>query len=110
MQAEARKLLVVQVAALGWELLSQKRPDTCRLDFQKAESLFPALTCPVQASFRTGLAPDKHGMVANGLFFRELSRPLFWEQSSALVSGPRLWEDFRRRGKKVGLLFWQQSL
>jgi predicted AlkP superfamily pyrophosphatase or phosphodiesterase len=49
-------------------------------------------------------------MPANGFFHRDLRRPLFWEQSSALVSGPRIWESFRRRGRRVALLFWQQSL
>ena len=49
-------------------------------------------------------------MVGNGLFFRELRKVLFWEQSSALVHGPRIWDDFRARGGKVGLMFWQQSM
>jgi hypothetical protein len=49
-------------------------------------------------------------MVANGLFFHDLRKVLFWEQSAALVEGPRLWEDFRARGGKVGLMFWQQSM
>ena len=35
---------------------------------------------------------------------------LFWEQSAALVEGPRIWDDFRARGGKVGLMFWQQSM
>ncbi len=35
---------------------------------------------------------------------------LFWEQSAALVQGPRLWEEFRGHGGTVGLMFWQQSM
>jgi len=49
-------------------------------------------------------------MVANGVFFRRLRRPMFWEQSAGLVEGERIWEAFRRRGGTVGILFWQQSL
>ena len=49
-------------------------------------------------------------MVGNGLFFRELRKVLFWEQSARLVEGPRIWEAFRARGKKVGMMFWQQSM
>lgn len=49
-------------------------------------------------------------MIANGLLFRHIQRVMFWEQAAALVVGPRIWENARRNGKKVGVLFWQQSL
>jgi len=39
-----------------------------------------------------------------------LRKVMFWEQSSALVAGPRIWDDFRRSGGRVALLFWQQSM
>ncbi|MEQ1853651.1 MAG: alkaline phosphatase family protein, partial [Chthoniobacteraceae bacterium] len=31
-------------------------------------------------------------------------------KSAALVEGPRIWERFRARGGKVGMMFWQQSM
>jgi predicted AlkP superfamily pyrophosphatase or phosphodiesterase len=99
-----KKLLVVDLAALGWNLVSHLP------DFRPAQSVFPAVTCTVQASLRTGALPQQHGMIDNGLFFRDLRKVLFWEQSAALVEGPRIWEDFRARGKTVGLMFWQQSM
>ena len=77
-----------------------------RTDFQPAETIFPGLTCVFQASFRTGAVPREHGLVANGLFFPELTKVLFWEQSARLVEGPRIWEKFRANGGKVGLMFW----
>jgi predicted AlkP superfamily pyrophosphatase or phosphodiesterase len=49
-------------------------------------------------------------MIANGFFHRALRKPLFWEQSAGLVEGHRIWERFRSRGKRVAMLFWQQSL
>jgi hypothetical protein len=49
-------------------------------------------------------------MIANGVYARQLHRPMFWEQSAGLVHGPRIWDGFRARGGTVGLLFWQQSL
>lgn len=100
----ARKLLVVDIAALGWNAVSHLP------EFQPAQTVFPAVTCTVQASFRTAATPQDHGMVGNGLFFRELRKVLFWEQSARLVQGPRIWDAFRARGKKVGLMFWQQSM
>ena len=99
-----RKLLVIDVAALGWNLVSHLP------EFRPAEAIFPAVTCPVQASFRTGQPTGGHGLVANGLFFEDLRKVLFWEQSARLVEGPRIWEDFRKRGGTVGMMFWQQSL
>ncbi len=99
-----KKLLVVDIAALGWNLVSHLP------DFQPAQSVFPAVTCTVQASLRTGKPPQSHGMIDNGLFFRDLRKVLFWEQSSSLVQGQRIWEGFRARGKTVGMMFWQQSM
>jgi predicted AlkP superfamily pyrophosphatase or phosphodiesterase len=100
----SRKLLVVDIAALGWNAVSHLS------GFQPAQTVFPAVTCTVQASFRTAAAPQEHGMVGNGLFFRELRKVLFWEQSARLVQGRRIWDDFRARGHKVGMMFWQQSM
>ena len=107
----SKKLLILDVAALGYDLLADRDlTEIAGLTFRPAETVFPALTCPVQASFRTARPPGAHGMVANGLFFRDLHRPMFWEQSSRLVAGERIWSPFRRRGGKVGMLFWQQSM
>ena len=99
-----RKLLVVQFAALGWNLVRD------RAEFIPVQTVFPGLTCVFQASFRTATTPKNHGMVANGLFFPDLTKVLFWEQSSSLVEGPRIWDRFRAQGRKVGMMFWQQSM
>lgn len=99
-----KKLLVVDLAALGWKCVAHLP------EFQPAQSVFPAVTSTVQASFRTGEVPTRHGMVGNGLFFRELRKVLFWEQSARLVAGQRIWDEFRAAGGKVGMMFWQQSM
>jgi len=130
------RLLIVQVAGLGHDFFLRQNGGEAweGLRFRPAASVFPALTCPVQASFRTASPPSSHGMVFNGVWSRELRRPLFWEQSSALVAGPRIWEDLfgvppsgglekapagtedrlkaglRTKSKRVGMLFWQQGL
>ena len=105
-----RKLLVVEVAGLGWDLVSRLSQHSKGPVFHKLETVFPALTCTAQASFRTASLPREHGMISNGLFFRNLRKPMFWEQSASLVAGERIWEKFRERGKRVGMMFWQQSL
>jgi len=106
-----KKLLVIQCAALGHDFLTEEvGAEWNGLKFRPMESVFPAVTSTVQGSFRTGSAPSKHGMVANGFYDRTLRRAFFWEQSSALVEGTRIWEKFRARGKRLAMMFWQQSL
>jgi predicted AlkP superfamily pyrophosphatase or phosphodiesterase len=104
------KLLVVQVAGLGYDLAQRHGLACAGRAFQPMQTVFPAVTCPVQASFRTALLPAAHGVVCNGMYSRTLRRTAFWEQSAALVAGPRIWDAFRRRGRKTAVLFWQQSL
>lgn len=106
-----RRLLVVQVAGLGWNLVqSHGQGSILGQNWAPMETVFPAVTCTVQATFRTGTTPERHGIVANGWMDRSLRRTFFWEQSAALVGGPRIWSDFRDTGRRVAMLYWQQSL
>ncbi|MDP6380533.1 MAG: alkaline phosphatase family protein, partial [Phycisphaerae bacterium] len=78
-----KRVLIIQVAALGWDLWQ-----TCRSIMPSLSSLaeppkrlrpvFPALTAPVQATVTTGAAPAHHGIVANGFFSREFLKAFFW--------------------------------
>jgi hypothetical protein len=105
------KALVVIAAGLGYEDLEKRGLlKMAGLDFKSASSVFPALTCVAQASFRTESEPREHAMTSNGYFSRDLFRPSFWEQSSSLVKGSRIWDSPRERGLKTGLYFWQQSI
>ncbi len=98
------KLLVIDVAALPADF------QWGRLACRRLEGVLPALTCSVQGSFRTASPPGRHGVVGNGWLFRDSRRVMFWEQSSALLVGGRIWDGFRSRGGSVGQMFWQQSL
>ena len=105
------KSLVVVAAGLGHGLLERNSLlEMAGLSFEAAPSVFPAVTCVAQASLRTGLSPAEHGVVSNGWWSDDLRRPLFWEQSSRLVKGRRVWADRRAQGGTVGLFFFQQSL
>lgn len=111
MRRTRRKLAVLQVAALGWEFYSKHMANRKLPAFKKTKSVFPAVTCTTMASVRTAATPARHGMIANGLFFRDLKKPLFWEQAASLVQGPRIWEETARRdATRVAMMFWQQSL
>ena len=104
----SRNLLVIQTAAFSFDVA--RGLDLGGVTFHAARGVFPAVTCTAQASFRTGSLPAAHGMIANGLYHRSLRKVMFWEQASALVAGPRIWDDFRRAGGTVAMLFWQQSM
>lgn len=98
------KKLNLIVANFGWDMLERRKmTNFCGMEFKARESVFPAVTCVAQATLRTGLEPEEHGMLANGKWFEELRRPMFWEQSSQIVKGRRMW------GKSTGLFFLQQS-
>jgi len=109
MKEDRTKWLVVQCAALGWNVL-QDHPTLGGFDFSPLQPPTPGVTCTAQAEFRTGATAATHGMVANGLYHPSLKKPMFWEQAAAQVEGPRIWEDFRKKGGTVGMMFWQQSM
>jgi predicted AlkP superfamily pyrophosphatase or phosphodiesterase len=99
-----RKLLII--AAAGFD----EDASAPGLTVRPITGVLPAVTCTAQASFRTASQPAAHGMIANGFLQRDLRKVLFWEQSAALVAGKRIWAGLRRRGGRVGLMFWQQSM
>lgn len=71
-----------RLAASGWQ---------ARLD-----TVLPAVTCSVQSTMLTGLAPAQHGAVGNGWYFRELGEVHLWRQHNRLITGEKLWETARR--------------
>ena len=103
--------LTVVAAGLGWGALERRgKTRLAGLDFEPGPGVFPAVTCVAQATLRTGLSPAEHGIVSNGAWMEDLRRPVFWEQSAAIVKGARVWEGRRAAGGTVGLFFFQQSL
>ncbi len=87
------------------------------------EPVRPAVTMPAQATLTTGVLPQQHGIVANGVAsYRDPSihtrldlanhaedrkRVSFWEQSNDLLQTPRVWAD---TGSTVAMLFFQSSI
>lgn len=72
----------------------------------------PAVTCSVQSSMLTGLTPSKHGIVANGWYFRDLGEVMFWRQHNGLVGGEKVWETARRTfpDYRVANLCWWYAM
>jgi predicted AlkP superfamily pyrophosphatase or phosphodiesterase len=72
----------------------------------------PAVTCPVQATYLTGLPPREHGIVGNGWYFRDTAEIRFWQQSDRLVQRPRIWDIARQRDPNFTCanLFWWHAM
>ena len=73
---------------------------------------FPAVTCPGQATYLTGLTPSQHGIVGNGWYDRDLAEVHFWKQSNHLMAGPKLWDKLRARDSSFtcAQLFWWYNM
>ena len=71
------------------------------------DTIFPAVTCSVQATFLTGLLPRDHGAVGNGWHFRDLEQTWLWRQNNGLVHGEKLYETAKARfSARTAKLFW----
>ncbi len=71
-------------------------------------TVFPAVTCTVQATWLTGLPASGHGAVGNGWYFRDLAQVWLWRQSNQLVQGEKVYEAARARDPAFtcAKLFW----
>ncbi|HRR06037.1 MAG TPA: alkaline phosphatase family protein, partial [Victivallales bacterium] len=106
------KLLILICAALGYNSFKRNKKSDFwkKISVNSIQTVFPALTCPFQATLRTGEKPENHGIIANGFLNCEIRKSFFWEQSSNLIRTPYIWENFQKRNGKVAQLFMQQSL
>ncbi len=111
-----RPLVVIDVVGLTPALLGDCTPNLNRLIadgfLATLEGVFPALTTTAQASMLTGTLPDRHGIVANGWYFRDLAEVWLWRQVNRLVEGEKVWEGLRRErpGFSCAKLFWWYNM
>ncbi|MCQ2001117.1 alkaline phosphatase family protein [Arthrobacter zhaoxinii] len=87
-----------KLAAAGWS--------------SELATVLPAVTCTVQSTMLTGLAPSEHGIVGNGWYFRELGDVFFWRQHNKLVAGEKIWESARRKDPdyRAGNICWWYAM
>ena len=116
MSTSQRPLVVIDIVGLTPALLGEHTPNINRLAddgwWSPMEGVFPALTCPAQASMLTGLLPTEHGIVANGWYFRDLSEVWLWRQSNHLVQGEKVWHAAKRQTEDFtcAKLFWWYNM
>jgi predicted AlkP superfamily pyrophosphatase or phosphodiesterase len=108
--------MVINVVGLTPGMIGAQTPHLARLAhagfMRPLTTVFPAVTCTVQASLLTGLHPAQHGIVANGWFFRELNEVLFWKQSNQLIQGQKVYESARARWPehRTAKMFWWYNM
>lgn len=105
------KLLVLDVVGLRPKDLGQA-PNLARVAERgfaaPMTTVFPAVTCSVQATFLTGTRPAEHGIVANGWYFRDLAQVWLWRQANQLVRGEKVYTAARAAdpGFTCAKMFW----
>lgn len=108
--------VVVNVVGLTEELIGPHTPHLARLAktalVRPISAVTPAVTCSAQATYLTGKLPSKHGIVANGWYFRDLAEVWLWRQSNRLVQSPKVWDVARERDSNftVANLFWWYNM
>lgn len=53
---------------------------------------FPCVTCCVQANITTGVLPEKHGILGNGLWNPETRQITMWTSTNEAVQASQLWD------------------
>ncbi len=107
-----RRTIVLDVVGLTPGLIGEHTPALATLAKAGAQrpltTILPAVTCSVQSTFVTGLAPAGHGCVGNGWYYRELAEVAFWRQANQLVAGEKIWDAGRARDPSFtcAKLFW----
>jgi predicted AlkP superfamily pyrophosphatase or phosphodiesterase len=67
---------------------------------------FPCVTCPVQANMTTGVLPDRHGVVANGFFWRDKGDVEMWTAWNDCIQAPQIWDVLRQHDPQLTSAVW----
>ena len=111
-----KALIVIDIVGLTPSMLGEHTPNLTALANRgfKAdlEGVFPAVTTTAQATMLTGLAPNQHGIVGNGWYFRDLAEVKFWLQPNHLVQGEKVWHKLKQKDPQFSCskLFWWYNM
>jgi predicted AlkP superfamily pyrophosphatase or phosphodiesterase len=67
---------------------------------------FPCLTCPSQATLTTGVGPARHGVVANGFYWRDRGEVEMWTAWNSAVQAPQIWSTLRQHDPQLTSAAW----
>jgi predicted AlkP superfamily pyrophosphatase or phosphodiesterase len=108
------RTVVLNVVGLTRSLLGEHTPmlNTLAAGSVAVNAVTPAVTCSAQTTYLTGRMPSKHGIVANGWYFRELGEIWFWRQSNRLVQSEKIWHAAKKHNPDFTCanLFWWYNM
>jgi len=103
-----KPLILLSVAALREHDVGAM-PHLCELtaggEIAELVPGFPAVTCPVQANMTTGCLPEVHGVVANGLYWRQRGEVEMWTSPNECIERPQLWDLLSHAGYRSAVWF-----
>ena len=67
---------------------------------------FPCVTCPVQANMTTGRLPDKHGVIANGFYWRDKRKVEMWTAWNDCILSPQIWDLLSQHDESLTSAVW----
>ncbi|VUD69088.1 hypothetical protein TDB9533_04454 [Thalassocella blandensis] len=103
--ADQKKLLVLNVVGLSPKHIGKHTPHLQALaqqgELAPIQSMLPAVTSSVQATYFTGTTPAQHGIVGNGWFYPDICEIKFWHQSNKLVQQPQIWSALKKQNPQA---------
>lgn len=67
---------------------------------------FPCVTCPAQVTLTSGVGPERHGVVANGFFWRDRGEVEMWTAWNQVVQAPQIWTILRQHDSQLTSAAW----
>jgi len=67
---------------------------------------FPCVTCPVQATLTTGVGPDRHGVIANGFYWRDKGEVEMWTAWNEAIRVPQIWDRLHEHDPALTSAVW----
>lgn len=67
---------------------------------------FPCVTCPVQVNMTTGQLPRKHGVTANGFYWRDKHEIEMWTAWNEVVQVPQIWDILSQHDSTIVSAVW----
>jgi len=110
------KTAVLNIVGLTTELIGEHTPFLSEWvkkgNLASIEPVLPAVTCSAQATYLTGVMPNRHGIVGNGWYFREMDEIKFWRQSNKLIQSEKIWERAKKKNPDFTCanLFWWYNM
>jgi hypothetical protein len=67
---------------------------------------FPAVTCPVQANMTTGREPRAHGVIGNGIYWRDRGQVEMWTSPNDCIERPQIWDLLSQHDEEFRSAAW----